>query len=86
MITDEKIKEVAGRVQSIYQEELERNKTEDNPHLQAYRGTKTRVHLLLQEHLGDEFRAKMTGDQGKALWHITDNIVHTMGVMEEKVS
>lgn len=83
-ITEEMVKSIGELVIPTYKVLLERHTidNETNPHLQAYRGTKTRIHERFQERLGDQFRSQITEEQNKYLWHLTDKIVHAMGVTE----
>ncbi len=70
-------------VLKVYASELERNKNEANPHLQAYRGTRTYIHAALQETMGQDALKTLTEEQGKALWRVVEKIVADAGLKEE---
>lgn len=82
-------------VRTIYEAELARLSGEADPHLQAFRGTRTRVHEALQA--AEPLPALDPGEDaevhharqkaaGKAMWLETDAAVAEAGITESGVT
>lgn len=72
---------------AIYKSELENNKDIDDTikrHRESVKGARARVHWQLQTKLTDDELKKLTYEQGKALWQITEKLVADAGLKEEQ--